>query len=256
MGLAIVGLYANYHLITQTINQLLNKFYVSIKASLGNVYAKEGIERSYFFFEVTNFLTILLKGTACVGIAICSSELIEIWIGEQYVIPQPFPILLGITTLFGGLKINLGQVRNITGAFRQAWMRPAWGVVINVVVSIVLCRQIGICGVIIGTITADILANFMIDPHIIHKYSFKNYKPTSYYYKKNLIYIFILGLIGCADYYICKTIMLPLPIMSLLLHIAICGLSVPLVFFALYWRTDICNYLVAKIMKGKKFLHK
>lgn len=251
IGLHMVGLYSNYHLIYLTINQFVKHFHGGVKESMGNAYAQESIEKNYFIFELMNFITILLKGTACVGIAVCSNELIDVWVGDEYIIPQPFPILIGIESLFFGLKINLGQVRNISGAFRQAWYRPIIGMVINLVVSIALCPIIGICGVIIGTITADVLANFLIDPVIIHKYSFKGYKPASHYYKKNLIFMLILAVVEIADFLICRVLVTGLPFVDLVLHVLVCAISVPVTFMLIYHKTDVCQYLFEKVRSSK-----
>ena len=250
-GIEYVGLYSNYYLIYLTINQFVQKFHSGVKESMGNAYAKESIAKNYFIFELMNFITILLKGTACVGIAVCSNEFIHLWVGDKYVVPQPLPILIGIESLFVGLKINLGQVRNISGAFRQAWYRPLIGIAINIVVSVILCHYIGICGVIIGTITADILANFMIDPVIIHKYSFQGYKPASYYYKKNLTFILILAVVEIADFLICRVVATGLPIVDFVLHAIICLVSVPVTFLLIYQKTDVCQYLFEKVRASK-----
>lgn len=256
IGLSIVGLYANYLLFYNTIKRLINHFYRSIKHSMGNAYATASLKKNYFIFETVNFMTILLNGTAGVLVAICANETIEVWVGKDYVIPQPFPILMGIEMLFTGLKINLGQVRNISGAFRQAWFRPAIGVIINVVVSIVLCQKIGICGVIIGTIVSDILSNFIIDPFIIHRVSFKGYKPASYYYRKNLIFIILLFMIGAVDYLICSQIVLNIKILSLILHIIVCFVSVPVTFYLIYREGDVCQYLYGKMGTTMAKIHK
>ena len=251
LGLAIIGKYSNYLIFYFTLKMFIANVYSGMFASMGNAYAKESVEKNYFIFEMVNFLTILLNGTACIGLAICSDDLIDVWIGEKYIIPQPFAFLLGIEILFSGLKINLGQVRNISGAFRQAWHRPLLGIAINVVVSIILCQYIGICGVIIGTITADILANFLIDPRIIHKYSFNGFKPVSYYYKKNLIFLTILGGVGVADFLICRQLATGYGLFDLLTHIMVCGISVPATFLLIYRKTEVCKYLVSKAMEAK-----
>ena len=156
-----------------------------------------------------------------------------------------------IESLFFGLKVNLGQARNISGAFRQAWYRPLMGIVINLGVSILLCYKIGICGVIIGTITADVLTNFLIDPFIIHKYSYKGFKPASYYYKKNLIYMLILAVVGVADYLLCRVLVTGLPIVDLVIHALICLLSVPVTFMIIYQKTDVCQYLFERVRSSK-----
>ena len=191
-----------------------------------------------------NYLSIILYGTAGVGIAVCANELITVWVGSKYVIAAPFPLLIGIEIIFHGLKSNLGQIRNVSGVFRQMWFRPLMGMIINIGVSIWLVNIYGIYGVIIGTITADLLANFMVDPHVIHKFSFNNYKPVSEYYLKNGIYIIILMIIFAIDVYICRFIMFQSHWLSVIVHICICGFSVPGVFTILFWNSEENRYLV------------
>lgn len=243
VGLAVVGLYSNYLMIYHTVKNLLGKFYSSVKASMGNLFSESSVQKQYEFFEVVNFVTVIFYGTALVGISVCANEMILTWIGKEYLIPQPFPILIGIELLFAGLKTNLGQIRNITGAFRQMWFRPILGAIVNLVVSVILVQSYGIYGVIAGTITADLTTNFMVDPRIIHKYSFKGYRPVSYYYKKNLLYLTLLAAVCAADFFICSHFLTGYGWFSVIVHVIICGLSVPAVFSLFYRRTEEYKYL-------------
>ena len=244
IGIQTVGLYSNYLLFYSTINSILDRLYSSIKASMGNLFAVESMERRYSFFLIMNYLSIILYGTAGIGIAVCANELIKVWVGSKYVIENPFPLLIGIEIIFHGLKSNLGQIRNVSGVFRQMWFRPLVGMIINIAVSIWLVNIYGIYGVILGTITADLLANFMIDPYVIHKYSFNSYKPVSEYYLKNGFYIIILLVIYTIDGTICRLITFENHWLSVIVHICICGLSVPGVFTILFWNSKENRYLV------------
>lgn len=253
IGIAIVGIYSNYLLIYTTIKTLLAKFFSAVKASMGNLYAKESIEKRYAFFEVTNYLTFILYGTAAVGIAVCADELLTVWLGTSFIIPAPFSVLIGIEVLFAGIKTSLGQIRNVTGAFRQMWFRPLLGVVINLTVSIVLVQFMGIYGVIIGTIVADITTNFAVDPTVIHKFSFESYKSVGHYYKKQFVYMAVLTLVGVVDYLICRVMLTGLGWFSVILHAVICGISVPLVFCLLFKNSHEFNYLFSL---GKNLIKK
>ena len=253
IGLTAVGVYSNYLLFYTTVKSLLGKFYTAIHASMGNLFATEEIPTRYRFFEVINYLTVVLYGTAGVGIAVCADELIRVWVGMDYVVAQPFAILIGIETLFQGLQLNLGQVRNVSGVFRQMWFRPILGIILNLVVSIVLVRFIGLYGVIIGTIASLLLTNFMVDPHLIHKYSFDNYRPVSEYYKRNLLYFLLLAAICAADLFICTHVFTGFGWFSVIVHALIVAVTVPGLFILLFWKTHECQYLrkLALRMLGK-----
>ena len=244
IGLDIVGLYSNYLLFYTTIKQFLNKIYEAVKASMGNLFAVESDEKKYEFFEILCFLAILLYGTAGIGVAVEANEFIDCWIGHKYTIPFPFPILMGIEILFVGIKNTLGQIRNVSGAFRQMWYRPIIGVLINLTVSIALVKICGIYGVIIGTITADFCANYMVDPHIIYRVSFHGIKPVQEYYKKNGVYFMILFFTGIIDTLICKHFFIGYGWGSVFIHILICGISVPAVMLLVFWNCRECQYIV------------
>lgn len=255
IGLAIVGKYSNYLLIYSAIRGVLHSLYQSVKASMGNLFVTEDVERKYFFFEVMNFISIVFYGTAAVGIACVVNELIVLWIGPDYTIPQPFPIILGLELLLTGLKENLAQIRHVSGAFKQMWFRPVLGSVINVVFSILLVRYLGISGVILGTILAAVFANLLIDPSVIHKYSFSEYKPVSYYYGKNLLFLLILVVVGFVVFFVCNNLQIGPPLLSLLIHFIICLVTIPAAFVVIFWGREECSYLREKaysLLKNKK----
>ena len=253
VGLEVVGLYSNYLLFYVTIKNFLYQMYNAVQASMGNLFATSNMEKKYKFFQIMNFLSIVIYGTAAVGIAVCANELISCWISDSYVIKQPFAILIGVEILFQGLQNNLGQVRNVSGVFRQMWYRPLIGIVINLVVSIVLVQFYGIYGVILGTIAAYVLTNFAVDPAVLHKYAFNNIKPVSEYYKKNITYIALLITICAIDIWLSKQIYPGHGWISLFIHAVIVVVTVPASFVVVYWKSQECQYVVNMAIK---LLHK
>lgn len=244
IGLGIVGMYSNYLMIHNAIKSILSRFFTATRASLGNLYAVSDIDKKYSVFEVMNYLTFVLYGTACVGIAIVANEFLECWANKGYIIPQPFPILIGIELLLSGLNNCLGQVRNISGAFRQMWYRPIIGIFINIVVSIVLVKPFGINGVILGTICSMLLSNFLVDPSIIYKVSFEKIKKPSVYYRECGQYIVLLCVIAIFDGWFCQNVLVGHGWISMIFHALVCVASVPLVFFIIYRKTPKCQYVV------------
>lgn len=251
-GLTVVGLYSNYLLIYNSTKSILYKLYASVKASTGNLFASSDVEKKYEFFNTMNFLTVIIYGTAAVIIAVLADDLIATWIGQDYVVNKPLSFLIGIELVFSGLKENLGQIRNVSGVFKQAWYRPIIGVIINIVVSVALVQVWGIYGVIIGTITSDIFSNFLFDPILIHKYTFNNYRPVRLYYQKNILYLLILFFVALIDFYICKIITIH-GWLGIIIHGIICFSSVPLIFTLLFYQSNECKYLFSV---GKRIINK
>ena len=247
IGLAIVGKYSNYLLIYSAIHGILHSVYLSVKDSMGNLFVTDDIEKKYFFFEVMNFLSMVLYGTAGIGIAFVSNDFIKLWIGTESLIPQPLPILIGIEMLLTGLKENLAQIRHVSGTFKQMWFRPVIGSAINVTASIILVQYWGISGVILGTILAAIFANLLVDPSVIHKYSFSGFRSVWYYYRKNLVFISVITIVGMADFFFCRLISFESPVLSFISHLSICILTVPIIFLMFFWSRHECVYLKGKV---------
>lgn len=254
IGIKEVGRYSNYILFYRTCVNILNKVFNAFRHSMGNLFATESIEKQYKFFNICNFLTALLFGTAGVGVTVCANELIEAWIGKSYVIPQPLPILIGIELLFAGVVVNLGQTRSVSGVFRQAWYRPLIGIIVNIVVSIVLVQVWGINGVVLGTIASYVLTNFAIEPRLIYKYAFQNIRPVSDYYKRNLLYIAVAVAACAADLWICSHVLTGHGWFSVIVHVLFTGLSVPAAFALLFWKTEECRYLRGLVQRIAKRL--
>ena len=255
IGVGIVGLYSNYSLFYSSIIVFLNKIYSAVDAGIGNLFATENVEKHYRFFQIMNYLTVIIFGTASVGLAVCADELISIWAGNDYVIPNYFALLIGVEILFHGLKTNLTQIRNASGAFRQMWYRPLIGIIINIIVSVGLVQKMGIHGVIIGTIVSDLFSNILFDPLIVYKYSFNGIRSVSEYFVKNLVYLTVIAVVFIIDKRLCNIFSFNNGWTSVIAHIVICGLSVPLVFCTVFYRTHENKYLI-RIMKSTIMLYK
>ena len=249
IGLMIVGLYSNYLMIFNTIKTILNKIFSATRSSMGNLFTSDDVEKEYRIFSVMNFLTVFFYGTAAIGLAVVADELMLVWIGEEYIIPFPFTILMGIEILNVGMKNIISQVGDVAGVFRQMWYRPLIAIVLNITISVSLVQVCGIYGVLIGTIVSDLVVSLSINPIVIHKYAFHGRKPVSKYFLKNLTYFGVICLVGLCDWLLCHSMLVGVGWFSVIIHMMICGCSLPLVMVILFWRTEECGYIRQLMVK-------
>ena len=254
IGLETVGLYSSYLLIINACKGFLDKFYISVKHSMGNLFAVESTEKKFQYFEIMNFLTMILYGTVAVGLAVCSNDLIGSWIGDSYVIPQPFALLIGIEVLFDGLIRNLTQIRNIAGAFKQLWYRPILSIVVNTISSVFLVKFAGINGVIIGTILAQVLVGMTVDPYVVMNVCFQKYRPLIYYYLKNAGYMLVLVCGGLLCRLISNYVLPGRLWLSVIVHAGMTALIIPTVFMLVYRNKPECQYVIRLASRVQKKL--
>lgn len=244
LGIEMVGMYSNYYIFYTTIDSLFGKIFSSVAHSLGNLHAGNNVKHEYKIFKVTYLITVILGGTAGVGIAAVSNDFIRAWLGESWLFDQPFAILMGLELFTLSFRQVLSKYRTSMGLFQQAKYRPLLGMLINLIVSISLVKNWGICGVLVGTIVADWTTIMWYDPLIIHKYGFKNEYSVFNYYGKVLKNFLIVLLVGVLDLFICSIFTLGTGWLNVIFHAVICGVTVPCCLLLVNIKTEEGQYLI------------
>jgi O-antigen/teichoic acid export membrane protein len=216
---------------------------------LGNLHTSHNKKHEYQIFEAVDLITIILGGTAFVGIFVVGDELIDAWIGSDWLIAQPFSLLMGLELYTLSIRLMLSKYRTTMGLFQQAKYRPVAGMIINLIVSISLVNYWGICGVLVGTIVADWTTYMWYDPMIIHKHGFGADFPVMRYYIKNIKYLVIVALVGAVDWMICRHFVAGFGWISVVVHAAICGITVPAALVGISIRTPEGQYVYQLGMK-------
>lgn len=251
LGLEIVGLYSNYYVFYTTVNTLFAKVFGSVSHSLGNLHATSNSKHEYEVFRSVNLITAILGGTAGVGIFVVADEFVLNWIGTDWLLAQPFALLMGLEIYTLAVRIALSKYRTTMGLFQQAKFRPLFGMIINLVVSILLVRYWGICGVLVGTLAADWLTFMWFDPLIIHKHGFKDSSKAKGYFLRLTKNTLIVAGCGAADYLICHNLFTGMGWLSVVIHGAVCCISVPFALILLNSRQYEGQY-VLKMLSGYK----
>ena len=256
LGLEMVGLYSNYYIFYTTINTLFSKIFGSISHSLGNLHTTHDNRHEYEVFEAIMLATAILGGTAWAGICAVADEFVLTWVGREWLLPQPFSFLMGFELFTLAQRVILSRYRTTMGLFQQAKFRPLAGMIINLVVSIALVNVWGISGVLVGTLVADWTTFMWFDPMIIHKYGFNNYRPVSRFYLKILAYTLLSAAMCGVDTWVCTRVFVGHGWLSVMVHAAFCGLTVPAVLIAVTWKTPAGRYVQRMIRSNLRKLLK
>lgn len=251
LGISSVGLYSNYLLLLNTLKRILNTFYNALNASIGNLHASDDSDHEYVIFSVINLITAILFGLASIGIYVISNHFINIWIGENYLLPKLFTLLFAIEFYLRGVQIFLANFRTSMGLFQQAKYRPIFSILINLILSIILVQKIGIYGVTIGTSVAILTTSMWYDPKILHKFGFN--RSSKNYFTKNVYYTFTIIVTGFITNYIIGLIEIN-SIYSLLLSMFICVVLSSFLLFILLLRTWELKYIIDIIRSKIKHL--
>ena len=248
-GLDMVAVYSNYYIFYTTLITFFNKIFNAIAHSLGNLHTTHDNDWEYKIFKTVNLITAMIAGTAGIGIFVVADECILTWLGTGWTFKQPFALLLGLEIYTAGIRAALTRYRNTMGLFQQAKFRPLAGVIINIIVSVVLVKSWGICGVLVGTIAADWLTFMWFDPIIIHKYGFENTHSVWGYYLKTIKNFLIVCFVGFLLKMLCSHVLVGYGWISVIIHSIFCVLAVSPILILLNLKTEEMEYVMAMLKR-------
>lgn len=200
-GIAVLGNYSNYTLISNCLLRCIKLIFNSITSSIGNLNASgsDG-KRQVEVFNVIKFIGFIINSICAVGIFAVVDPFVTWWIGEEYLLSRSFVFIFALNFYLQGMQKITNIYRNALGLFQQAKYRPIVGAVINIVLSVVLVKPYGITGVLIGTFVSGLLTYTWFDPLIIFKYGFNC--SVKKYYITSLKYMAITCACGAIAYYL------------------------------------------------------
>lgn len=189
LGLIPVGLYSNYILIVNSVNNILSQLFTAITSSIGNLVVTASEKRSKNVFECLTFLNFWLYSLFSICLCVLFNPFIDLWIGDKYLLGFSVVFLLSLNFYLSGMSMVTTSFRNAYGLFWKGKYRPVIMVIINIVVSILLVKPLGVAGVLVGTIVSRILTVAWIDPYIVYHDGF--HRSSKRYFVKYIIFIII-----------------------------------------------------------------
>lgn len=224
VNLVAVGLYSNYYLITSALTTFIGQTFTAVLASIGNFAAVDSKDNTYNLFNKIHFINFLI-GAFCLIILSCTiNTFIELSFGLQFVFDKITVIIILINFYLLTMKNVIGTFKFALGVFWADKYCTLIRAIINIVVSIILAKKIGIAGVFLGTLISDVLTTFWYQPYILFKKGLN--KSVSRYFKDFIKYTFITMI----EILIALAILRNINISSLILKLIIEGIVGVIVF--------------------------
>lgn len=250
VGLVILGKYSNYLLIVSALSKLLSIIVNSVQGSIGNVVATKNIDESYNIFKRLNFMYLWLVSFCSIGLAVLSNPFIECVFGQEYVFDMYIVVLIAIQFYFQYIRSLLYAFKDCCGLFWQNRYMPIAEAGINLVVSVVLGKFIGLAGIILGTIVSNLLMPFWVEPKVLYKHYFN--RNLWQHFKIILLNLLITCAVGILCYFLIQYIVIK-SIWGVILKFVICILLSNGMIALLYSPTNEFKLTMKKV---KSFLSK
>ena len=246
VGVNAVGLVSNYVLLSSSCNKVLQKITEAFTASIGNLNATASPQEQNAVFKKIFLITAWIYGYASVGLATVSQHFISIWIGEEYLLS--IFVLLSIIAEFyvKGVHFVASTYRTTLGFFVEGKWSALLAAAINLILSVLLCKVIGLAGILVATPIARILSIGIVDPVMVFHKGFK--KSAIEYYRTYIIHLLINIVIGLTCYIVlsCSNIQ---GVLGVLVDIVVVTILYNLIMLALFYKTKIFRELMC-MLKG------
>jgi O-antigen/teichoic acid export membrane protein/aryl-phospho-beta-D-glucosidase BglC (GH1 family) len=256
VGTSFVGLYSNYNtIISNQLGSIIVILFGSLTASIGNLVVKEDVKKRFEVFKTMQMVSFWLSGIFITCLYFLTQDFITLWIGSQYLLGRDTLIVILLNFYIMVTFNPIWSYRDATGLYQKIKYVLLITTVVNVVLSIILGKIMGITGVLLATAIAKLSTYFWYEPKLLYR-DFFNKKAGSYY----------LGhLVNCTMIILSiaiTTIILPtykeVTVINWLIRAVICGIVSFVIYLIRYCKTEEfifvlerCKRVLVKISKVK-----
>lgn len=254
VGLATVGIYSNYVLISQCACQIVGKGVNSLTASFGNLVATAGQSEIYKVFKKIYFINFVLAFNIAVFFFTLIEPFITLWIGEDFLLESKTTIIIVINSLFFyQIRVPAQMVINTYGLFWQIKWKSLIEAAVNLCCSFLFAAymQMGIIGILLAGVVSNITTSLWWEPYVATRYGLR--VPMRSYileFVKNVLLLFMaLIIISFINSQI--DIYVRLIVYNLLVRMVAVILVSAVILLLAYRKTEEFNYMISLIPNKK-----
>lgn len=250
LGVSAVGYYTNYNMVSTTICGIIYQVISGFCAGVGNLLTENNKEKSFEVYKKINMINSFITGIALIGFVCCIQPFVTLWVGEKYLLDYVVIASFGIYIYSDSIRRSITIYKEAAGICKEDQLIYVIMALINLVFSIVLCKIIGISGVVLGTAISYLFLIFYSYPKYIFEPVFKQKK--SLYYKEVFKYIFCIVLALIISLIILNKINMTSLIMKFITNVLTVIVIYCITFVLLFRKTNEFKYFSKMIERKVK----
>ena len=252
VGITTVGIYSNYYMIINGLELIINQIFDAVIASVGNLGASENEKKIKSVFDKAFFMNFWIFSFCTICLLILFNDFIQLWLGQEYLFEFNVVIILVIAFYIKGMRRAVLTFRDATGNFYYDRYKPIFEAIINLIVSIILARKIGVAGVFLGTIISTVTTSLWVEPYVLYKYVFKE---KVYKHLIKLAIYTCIGIVACIPTYLICSAINQVSILGIIVKLLICLIVPNVIYIFVFRNTEEYKYfkeLIFKILRKIK----
>lgn len=244
INIITVGLYANYKLVINVFRTAGSQIINAIMSSVGNLNATANDKQKEKVFNELFYINIWFYGLTSVGMCVCISELIQVWLGEDYIIPFSAVFAAILYYYIQNMHYPCYTYRTTSGLFVYGKFAPLFCAIVNIILDVILGIRLGLTGILLASLIARLVTTEIIDPFLIYRKVF--HSPVRYYVFMYFKYTFLVMINGLVCYIVTQLIIID-GIVGLLIKILVTAIIFNILFLMETIRTESFQSIFSRI---------
>lgn len=182
INISTVGLYSNYFMIINQVNNLSRLVFEGVESSVGNLIITETKSKNYFVFKVIYMINFFISSILVVFLFNLIEPFIVWWLGDKLLLNKLVLMVLLLNFYLNGMRASIGIFKSKGGIFHEDRYIPLIESMINLGLSIILVKYFGLAGIFIGTTISTLSTVFWNVPRLVYKNIF-NESLLDYFYR-------------------------------------------------------------------------
>ena len=247
LGVTYVGLYSNYHIITNALILVINQMFSSIVASIGNLCIENNQGKNFKVYKSMLFINFWISCFCTVSFYGIVQDFIVLWVGKEYLLSRMIVLSIAIVFYLQTMRKTLNSFKEANGIFYVDRYSALLEALINAITSIILVKKIGLAGVLIGTMISSIYIYIYAYPKYTYTPLFN--RTRKQYLLENLKYFILLLIIGSITIILIRGIKISNVIIQILIDCIICLVIPNLLILFIFRKSEELNY-TKNMIKG------
>lgn len=163
-----IGLYSNYALVQNAVMGLFRKVSSGMVGSMGNLYVTASHARAETAFRRMEFVFGAAGLASALVMYAVLTPFVRVWLGAEYLLSDGVMLVLMINQFLFIAREPLWHMSTASGLFSIDKYVSIFGSVVNLIVSVVLGRLMGMVGIFIGT-TCTLVIQIVLKEWFLYK---------------------------------------------------------------------------------------
>ncbi len=186
-SLQVVAVYSTYLLVYVMIITVVGILSPVLAPMIGKFIAHNNKKNIYDYWNKLHVLYVYIGTVVVIVTYYMLNPFISLWMGDIFLLPT-LTVVLILINLYVQITRSMLEVFKTNSGFYDDVYNPVLESIINLVVSLILVQEIGLNGVIIGTICSNIITIYILKPAATFVRCFdKKVKDYIYVYSKYVL---------------------------------------------------------------------